>query len=212
MTTTESSGRRGWATRFIRNVVLWLIPVAVVWLLVTPFYNRFLAQSAENLVRLTESPSVTRLDITETHSALVTRSDRASEGVLGSVRVTDVHFPLLMLGAFFLAVPGVPWRRKLENLGWATLLSIFFHIVNLFLWVKFIYATQLGQWSLEHYDAFLRNAWGLSKHLVDLPFKLALPILLWVVFYLRELTGRPAPERGRSERPKRSKRKKSTRG
>ncbi|MEM9553465.1 MAG: hypothetical protein AAGC60_04350 [Acidobacteriota bacterium] len=187
---------RPWALRFAQRVMLWLIPVAVLWIAITPFYNRFLTQSAENLVRLTERPSVTRLQIKDTHYFVITRSDLpASQGFLDSVRVTDTHFPLLMLGAFFLAVPGIPWRRRLENLGWAVLIAIFFHIFSLFLWVKFIYATQLGDWSLENYGPLARNVWGLSKHLADLPFKLALPILLWAAFYFRELTGRPAPAR-----------------
>ena len=37
--------------------------------------------------------------------------------------------------------------------------------------MKFVYATQLGAWSLAHYGAFARNFWGLGKHLLDLPFK-----------------------------------------
>ena len=44
-------------------------------------------------------------------------------------------------------------------------------------------ATQLGSWSLEHYGAFARNAYGLGKHLADLPFKLAFPLVLWTAFY-----------------------------
>ena len=177
-----------WSWRFVLGVTLWLIPVAAVWSLLTPVYNRFLTESAENLVRLTESPRVTRLLAHDDHHLVVTRTDYATaRGWLGSVRTTDVHFPLVMLGAFFLAVPGVAWRRRLENLGWATLISIFFHIISLLFWVKFIYTTQLGAWSAVHFDTWQINFWSLGKHLLDLPFKFALPLLLWTAFYLREL-------------------------
>lgn len=187
-----AAGRRTFAVRFARNVALWLLPVALVWLVLTPFYNRFLTQAAENLVRLTERPSVTRLAVARTHYFLVSRSDVPSpRGHVSSVRVTDTHFPLVMLGAFFLAVPGVGWRRRLGALGWAFVISVSFHVVSLFSWVKFIYATQLGDWSAAHYGAFGQNFWGLSKHLLDLPFKFALPLALWAFFYLRLL----APER-----------------
>ena len=102
-----------WSGRFTLGVALWLIPVAIVWMLLTPFYNKFLTAAAENLVRLTESPNVTRLLEHDKHHLLITRTDVPNKrGFLESVRTTDVHFPLVMLGAFFLAVPRVPWRRR----------------------------------------------------------------------------------------------------
>ncbi len=181
-----------WSGRFTLGVALWLIPAAVVWTVLTPFYNKFLTTSAENLVRLTESPAVTRLVEHDDHHLLVSRTDiPATRGWLESVRTTDVHFPLIMLGAFFLAVPGIPWRQRLENLGWGLLISICFHIVSLLFWVKFIYATQLGAWSAEHYSTWQMNFWGLGKHLIDLPFKFSMPLLLWAAFYLREMLPKP---------------------
>ena len=177
-----------WSRRFLLAAVLWLLPVAAVWHLATPVYNAFLTESAENLVRLTERPRVTRLLVHDDHHLVITRTDVPSpRGWLHSVRTTDVHFPLVMLGALFLGVPGVPWRRRLENLGWAALISVFFHIVSLFFWIKFVYATQLGEWSAAHYGTLQTNFWGLGKHLLDLPFKLAMPLLLWSAFYLRQL-------------------------
>ncbi len=67
--------RQDWARRFGIGVALWLLPVAIIWTLVTPFYNHFLTTSAENLVRLTESPRVTRLVIHDKHHLVITRTD-----------------------------------------------------------------------------------------------------------------------------------------
>lgn len=185
-----------WPLRFARNVLLWLLPVGFLWLLVTPAYNRFLATSAENLLRLTERPDATRLLLVDPHNVVVSRRDfPPARSSVYSVRVTDLHFPLLLLGALFLGVPGVPWRSRLANLGWAALISIFFHIFLLFFWVKFVYATQLGSWSLENYGPLARNLYGLTKHLLDLPIKLALPFVLWAGFYLRRVL--PAVEGAR---------------
>lgn len=189
----EASGRgiedrRAWSTGLLKGLATWLVPVIAVWMLILPVYNPFLARSAENLVRLTEDPSVSRLPMKGKHHLLVTRTDvPAPKGFLSSVRVTDTHFPLILTGLLFLAVPGVPLRKRFENLGWAFLISAFFHIFSLFLWVKFIYATQLGEWSLQNYDPTAREIWGLSKHLADLPFKFGLPLGLWVAFYFGEL-------------------------
>lgn len=187
-TAAAKSPRRSWGSLFIRNALLWLVPVALLWVLFTPVYNRFLLGSAQTLARWTESPDVTNLLRKDDHFAYVARLDfPPSKSLVHSFRVTDVHFHLVMLGTLFLAVPGVPWRRRLENLGWAVLITVFFDILLIFFYVKFTYATQLGDWSLAHYGAFARNFWGLGKHLLDLPFKFALPFLLWAGFYLRDM-------------------------
>ena len=186
------------ATRLIRNVLLWLVPAILAWLALTGFYNRFLTVSAENLLHLTESPDVTRLLPKEERGyVVVTRSDfPASRPNLYQIRVTDIHFNLFLLVALFLAVPGVPMKTRLANLGWALIIAIFFHILLLFLWVKFVYATQLGDWSTANYGEWGYNLFGMAKHLLDLPFKLALPLVLWVAFYLRTLL----PERPQTEK------------
>jgi hypothetical protein len=193
---SAAAPRRSWALLFIRNALLWLLPAALLWALAAPVYNRFLLGSAENLVHLTESPDVTDLMRKDDHFAYVSRRDfPPSRSLVHSFRVTDVHFHLVMLAALFLAVPGIPWRRRLQNLGWALLITVFFDILLIFFQVKFAYATRLGAWSLAHYGAFARNFWGLGKHLLDLPLKFSLPFVLWAGFYLRELMAevRPAP-------------------
>lgn len=177
-----------WPLRFTKGLLIWILPVAIAWIVITPVYNRFLTKAAENLVRITESPAVTRLQGSETHYFLITRTDMPMpRGYIAKVRVTDTHFTLIMLAAFFLAVPGKTLKKRLEPLGWSVLISIFFHILSLFLWVKFFYATQLGEWSMTHYGSFGRNFWGISKHLADLPFKFGLPVLLWAFFFLGEI-------------------------
>jgi hypothetical protein len=188
-TAPEPAAPRPWTPRFVRNVLLWLIPVWALWALLTPAYNRFLLAAGANLLHLSERPPVTIFHFNDTHDASVERRDfppgRALVGP--ALRVTDIHFHLVLLGALFLAVPGVPWRRRLENLGWAALATIFFDIALVFLYVKFLYATQLGSWSLAHFGPFARNLYGLGKHLLDLPYKLALPFALWAGFYLHLL-------------------------
>lgn len=177
--------RGSWAGRLARNALLWLIPVWVVWTLLTPFYNRFLLTATENLLHLTERPNVTELIPKGRHDAYVQRRDFPPlKSLVHAFRVTDTHFHLVLLGALFLAVPAVTWRQRLENLGYALLVTVFFDLLLCFFVVKAAYATRLGPWSLAHYGPFARNAYGLGRHLLDLPFKLGLPLVLWTAFYL----------------------------
>lgn len=174
--------------RLVRNTMLWALPACVVWLLLTPAYNRFLLEAGENLLHILESPNVTRLVPEGDHYALITRIDfPPSRQVTSSFRLSDLHFHVILLAGLFLGTPRTPWRKRLGDLGMALLASAVFHLVLIVFWVKFTYATQLGDWSLESYGAFARNFWGLGKHVLDLPVKLAFPLLLWAGFYLDRL-------------------------
>ncbi len=186
---TEHAAPRALAPRLIRNVLLWLLPVWSLWALATPAYNRFLLAAGANLLHLGERPPVTVFHLSGAHDATIERRDFPPGRTLvgPGLRVTDLHFHFVLLGTLFLAVPGAPLRRRLENLGWAALATVSFDIALVFLYVKFIYATQLGSWSLAHYGPLSRNLYGLAKHLLDLPGKLALPVAIWAGFYLHLL-------------------------
>jgi hypothetical protein len=188
MSHTLSAAPRGWAALLARNTLLWMAPVALFWLLATPVYNRMLLGSAGALLHLFERPVVTDLLAKGADDAYIVRRDfPPARSLVRPFRVTDLHFHLLLLGALFLGVPGLPWRERLGNLAIAALATVLYDVLLVAFVVEFVYATQLGAWSLAHYGAFARNFYGLGKHLLDLPFKLALPLLLWCAFYLPRL-------------------------
>lgn len=173
--------------RFLRNVLLAVVPVALVWAFLTPFYNLFLITAGENLLHLLESPDETRLGL-DGHYAQIAHMGLGRQ--VYSFRVTDSHYPVVLASVLFLAVPGVPLRKRFENLGIALVILAFFHLALVVAWVKFAYATQLGPWSLENYGPVAREVYGMTKHLLDLPIKLALPLVLWAFFYLEVLLPR----------------------
>lgn len=189
--------RSTFARRLVRNLAL-VAPVSVLlWVMVTPFLNLFLCRAAERLSRLGERPPATHIALSRGHDALIGRGDTRAHGRLPyRVRATDIHFPLVLLVSLFLATPGVPARERFGNLGYALLVTLCFDVIDLFFWVKFVYATQLGAWSLAHYGPLARNFWGLGKHLLDLPVKLALPFALWSAFYFRRITAATPSPRG----------------
>jgi hypothetical protein len=196
---SDAAPQRAWTTLLIRNTLLWMVPVAALWWLATPVYNRVLLRSASGALYLFEHPAVTELSAKGDHDAYVVRRDfPPARSLVHPFRVTDVHFHLLLLAALFLAVPGLPWRERLANLAIAVAITVAYDILLVVFIVEFSYATQLGAWSIANYSAFARNFYGLGKHLLDLPFKLALPLLLWCAFYLPRLVGAsqtPLPSR-----------------
>jgi len=182
---TATASRRDFARVFLGYFLFWTPSVLVVWFFLTPAYNLFLVRTTETLLHAAESPNVTRLTPYKKHHVVVTRTDLSTaKGKLTTIKVTDVHFPLILLGAFFLAVPGRPLPKRLAFLGWAVLIACGVHLLTLFCQVKSFYANGLGEWSTAHYGEFGRNFWGLSQHLLNIPVKLALPFVLWAAFYL----------------------------
>ena len=177
-----------WLRAFVVRLLLWLPVAWLAWWLMIPLYNPFLAEAGENLSRLTESPDVTRILFQSPHHALIDRADAPSRSLPYSVRLTDIHFPTILLMALVMATPRVSFRRHLSVLGSSLLILALFHLVDLFFWVRFIYATQLGEWSAAHYGPVARETFGMAKHLLNLPVKLGLPLLLWVFFFWDELT------------------------
>ena len=47
----------------MRGILLWIVPCAILWIFVTPLYNRILADWTESLVRLSERPAVSRVEM-----------------------------------------------------------------------------------------------------------------------------------------------------
>lgn len=185
----------GWAWRLIRNTLLWLVPVAVLWVLARPVYNRQLLRLAGGILHLVERPVVSDLVPKGDDDAYVVRRDfPPSRALVYPFRVSDLHFHLILLTALFLGVPGIAWRERLANLAIAAMVTVAYDVLLVVFIVKFAYATQLGAWSIAHYGALARNVYGLGKHLLDLPFKLALPLLLWSAFYLPRLLQESAAE------------------
>jgi len=190
--------RLDFARRLTRNALLWILPVALVWLVATPVYNRFLAAAGEIVLHGGESPNTSRLYVRDSHILRIVRTDiGGGQNTLHETRLSDFHFDWILLGVLFLATPAVPPARRARALAWSAAAMLVFHLLLLVFYVESTYATGLGDWSARHYGALARNFWGLGEHLLDLPFKFALPFALWMTFHSDRLRGPepPAPRR-----------------
>lgn len=193
--------RIDFARRLTRNALLWILPVALVWLVATPVYNRFLAAAGEFMLHIGESPNASRLYVRDSHILRIVRTDiGGGQSTLHETRLDDFHFDWILLGVLFLATPAIASRRRAETMAWSVAALVLFHLLLVVFYVESVYANDLGDWSLRHYGALARNLWGLGKHLLDLPFKFALPFALWALFHLGSLDSAPAAARSGRKR------------
>ncbi len=172
-----------WA-RLAKRLPLAFLPALAVWLLFSPLYNRLLTAGTESFLRVFESPDRSTFYLRDNGWMMVTRSDHGGgQGSLHEIRLADVHFNFLLWTAFAFATPGLALAERLRRWGKGLLVLGAFHLVLTALSAEFVYATQLGDWSLAHYGPWARNVIGLTKHVTDLPLKLAMPLILWVAFF-----------------------------
>ena len=168
------------------RVFLFRLPVALalamtIWFVIRPVLDTTVCAGAEMLMRGYEHPRVTRLQAAD-HHARVHRADLRHGSTMPTVPLTSIHFNTIVLLALFLALPAPRKRTQLERLimGWTVLLVT--QIVSLFVHVKFIYATMLGDWSVENYSETARNIYGFLQYFTDLPGRFAFPFLIWIAF------------------------------
>lgn len=178
----------GWTRRFLLRLLVSLPLVVAAWAAASPLYNRVLARLGEPLVRLFESPDRTTLYLRGYEQMMITRSDYGGgQGYLFEIRLPDIHFTWILFAALAFATPGVALGERWRRLVTAGGLFVLFHLALVVLRVEFVYATQLGAWSLERYGSFAREAIGLAKHTADLPLKLALPFAVWWALFHAEI-------------------------
>ena len=186
----------------LRLLIGFLLALAF-FLLFASTYERVLAPSAEFLLRLGESPAVTRVEAAD-KEFLVKRADFPPGAPYPGLPSRDLHFNFVLLGALF-ALPPRPWRQKNVTRFLLAALCLFaVHVVFLVFQVESVYANNFRDWSAAHYSAFERNFWGAGFHFYQIAGRFAAPFAIWWFF------GRPEPPEP-TEEPARGPRRKKKR-
>jgi hypothetical protein len=158
-----------------------LVAAMLIWLILRPALDVAVPRFAEILVRAFEYPRVTRLVPVE-HWVEIRRSDFKTDSLIPKLPLTENHFNTIILLALYLALTRPFARTQLERLfmGWCVLYLS--QSLNLVFHVKTIYATGLGEWSLQHYSPLARNVFAFLQYFTDLPGRFSFPFLIWMGF------------------------------
>jgi hypothetical protein len=168
------------ATGFLLGLVFW-------WALSAP-YARLLAWASEPLIRLSESPPVTRL-IPNGTELTVNRTDFPRESPRPGLLLMDLTANFIVLAALF-AVNRRPLSdRNIAALLLASLVLVVVHVAAVVTNVESIYALRLGPWSDRNYGPVARNVWGAGAHFYSLVGAFGAAFALWWIF-----SPSPAPE------------------
>jgi len=171
---------------FLRRLPLALVCAVIVWALARPVYVPGLCATAQFLARVFEVPPASVI-VLQGGDAVLGRTDmRAGSGWL-KFPLTQIHFNLVPFLALVLALPhplsSGGWRRLL--LAVAILASS--HVLALLWQLRCLEAFSMGPWSLANYSDVARNVYGTLRYFFDIPVTFALPLLLWVGSYPKQV-------------------------
>jgi hypothetical protein len=184
----------------IRLVAGFLIALAF-WFLFSSTYEAVVAPAAEFLLRLGESPAMTRLEAPG-KEFLLRRSDFPPGARQPGLPAPDLHFNFVLLVALF-ALPRRPWATdRVVRFLLAALSLYVVHVVFLVFEVESLYATRFGEWSAAHYGRAARNFWAAGFHFYQIAGRFAAPFAIW--WFL----GSPQPAEAEEARPALRKKKK----
>ena len=154
----------------------------VLWMLLSPVYDRALGAGAEAIMRAFESPKVTRLRLEPDRLTTVDRSDFDPRSKRPAISIADLTFNFALLTALFAASSRVFSDRNIGGFLAASATLALTHILGVIIRVRSIYVAKLGMWSTVNYSSFDRNFWGTADHFYRLVLMYAIAFALWWVF------------------------------
>ncbi len=164
---------------FLRRLPVATILALMAWILLRSVLDSAVCGFSQILVRTFETPRVTRLAVVD-HRAEIRRADFRADSAIPTVALTEIHFNTTVLLALFLSLRRPLSRRRLGRLtgGWSILFLS--QVFNLAIHVKYLYASAMGEYSLQHFSDLSRNVYGLLQLTGDLPVRFSLPFVIWI--------------------------------
>jgi hypothetical protein len=183
--------RRRALARPLASAAAGFLAGAALWFGAAEPYHRTLAAPAQALIRIFESPGVTRLRA-ENREVIVDREDFPPSSPRPGIPAQDLDFNVAILTALFATARRPFADRSLRKVGFALALLWATHVVALIFAVESLYATELGPWSAAHYGALARNFWATGHHFYRIAGMFAIPFALWWAL-AREMPGFATP-------------------
>jgi hypothetical protein len=172
----------------------------VMWIFLTPVYDKAVAAGAQAVMRVFENPKVTRLRPAEDNHVTVDRADFDPRSKRPGIPVRDLTFNIALLTALF-AVSKRPFSDR--NIGGFLLALLALYVTHVFgtiCEVMAIYVARLGMWSTVHYSDLERNVWGVLNHFYRLVLMYAIAFALWWIFRDPATEAAPAPAKKKKKK------------
>jgi hypothetical protein len=192
--------RGGWRTA--AKVTAGFFAGLALWLALSDPYAKVIAAAVQPILRLSESPPVTRLRA-EGPRIIVDRSDFPVRSARPNLPLHDQTFNIILLTALFASNTPLFSNRNVAAFLIALLLLFLTHVLGFVAAVKSVYALQLGAWSEAHYGPVWRNFWAGTSHFYRLVGMYAIAFLLWWA-----LRPAPPPKQTAAGAPKKRRRRK----
>lgn len=171
-----------------------------LWVMLTPLYDRLIAESAEKVLRAFEKPAVTQLTRKDDGFTTVDRADFDRRSTRRpAIPIKDLTFNIILLTALFAASRRTFSDRNIGGFLAAAAILALTHVLGAVAEVMSIYVAKLGMWSTVHYTDFERNFWGVTNHFYRLVLMYAIAFALW--WTLRD-KGMEAPKKASAKRRK----------
>lgn len=157
-----------------------------LWLALSDPYSRLLAAISEPLIRVFESPSVTRL-IPRGAQFTIDRSDFPPGSPRPALAPMKLTFNIILLTTLFAANRKPLADRNVLGFFLASLVLLLVHVGAVIANIQSIYALQLGTWSERNYGPVARNFWAGAAHFYTVIGVFGSGFALWWLF-------RPSPD------------------
>jgi hypothetical protein len=169
----------------------------IVWVMLSPLYDRLLAKGAEAVMRGFEKPKVTRLRPQPDQFTTVDRADFDPRSKRPGISIRDLTFNFVLLVALFAASKRPYTDRNIGGFLVATAILTLTHVFAVLTEVMAIYVGKLGMWSTVNYSAMERNVWGVANHSYRLVLMYAIAFALWWIF--RDASTAAAPVKAKKK-------------
>ena len=154
----------------------------LIYVVLTPLYDRLIAEVAEKTLRAFERPAVTSLHRAPDGNVTVDRSDFDPRSKRPGIPLRDLTFNFVLLCALFAANERTLSDRNIGGFLAASAVLGLTHVLGAVTEVMSIYALKLGMWSTMHFTPFERNFWGVANHFYRLVLMYAIAFALWWIF------------------------------
>lgn len=151
----------------------------LIYVVLTPLYDRLIAEVAEKTLRAFERPAVTSLHRAPDGNVTVDRSDFDPRSKRPGIPLRDLTFNFVLLCALFAANERALSDRNIGGFLAASAVLGLTHVLGAVTEVMSIYALKLGMWSTMHFTPFERNFWGVANHFYRLVLMYAIAFALW---------------------------------